>query len=219
MTETQASGRELRLLFEKSGPIRFISHLDLTRTFHRAFLRAGIPFQFSLGFSPHPKFSFALPLSVGTESLTELADFTIQATCPLSDGEILHALQEQMPAGIVLKHIGEQKEKFSAIAFASYEVTLPLADPKAIFQVESLLKEPLIIKKKNKKGVEKVIDVSPMIHDGQVAECPEGARLTVTLDASEGSYLNPDRFAALFGAEEYRIRRTALYFADGRLFR
>ena len=225
MTETQVSGRELRLLFEKSGPIRFISHLDLTRTFHRAFLRAGIPFQFSLGFSPHPKFSFALPLSVGTESLAELADFTIQATCPLSDGEILHALQEQMPAGIVLKHIGEQKEKFSAIAFASYEVTLPLADPKAIFQVESLLKEPLIIKKKNKKGkwVEK--DIGKGIHSVSFRERDGGVLMTAKLCASGENYLKPESvLTALqealpeWNTKEKRILRTGIFREDGSAF-
>ena len=31
-----------RLFFSKSGTARYISHLDLMRTFQRAFLRAGI---------------------------------------------------------------------------------------------------------------------------------------------------------------------------------
>ena len=67
-----------RIKFEKKGPIRFISHLDLTRAFHRAFARAGIKLKFSEGFSPHPKFAFGLPLSVGTEIKTEFAEFTLK---------------------------------------------------------------------------------------------------------------------------------------------
>ena len=47
MNIPQAEARSLRCRFEKTGPIRFISHLDLTRAFHRAFSRAAIPLKFS----------------------------------------------------------------------------------------------------------------------------------------------------------------------------
>ena len=52
----------------------YISHLDLLRTFQRVFLRQGIVLRHSQGFHPHPILSFALPLSVGQESVCELLD-------------------------------------------------------------------------------------------------------------------------------------------------
>ena len=41
-----------RLLFSKTGRARYISHLDLMRTFQRAFARAKIPIKHTEGFNP-----------------------------------------------------------------------------------------------------------------------------------------------------------------------
>ena len=43
-----------RLLFSKTGRAKYISHLDLMRTFQRAFSRAGIQIKHTEGFNPHP---------------------------------------------------------------------------------------------------------------------------------------------------------------------
>ena len=57
-----------RLLFSKTGRAKYISHLDLMRTFQRAFFRSGIQIRHTEGFNPHPFVSIALPLSVGYSS-------------------------------------------------------------------------------------------------------------------------------------------------------
>lgn len=184
--------RALRCRFEKTGPIRFISHLDLTRAFHRAFARAGIPLKFSEGFSPHPKFSFALPLSVGTESLAELADFTLKAGYEASPDEIRHTLQEQMPQGIKILSIREQEGKFSDIAYAEYQIRLPKADPALCPALQEALNGHVTVKKKNKKGkwVEK--DISQGIFKIRFAEDDGGVGVYACLSASGENYLKPE---------------------------
>ena len=42
-----------RIQFVKTGRACYISHLDLMRTFQRAFLRAGIHIPHTEGFHPH----------------------------------------------------------------------------------------------------------------------------------------------------------------------
>ena len=64
-----------RLLFSKTGRAKYISHLDLMRTFQRAFARAGIAIKHTEGFNPHPFVSIALPLSVGYSSQCEILEF------------------------------------------------------------------------------------------------------------------------------------------------
>lgn len=205
---------KLRVKFERVGTLRFISHLDLCRCIRTIFRRAKLPIRYSEGFNPHPRMTFTLPLPLGAESECEYMDIFLPEGYDLST--VCPHMNEASPVGLRFIEAYIPESSLYDVATSRYEITLfGLSADRA----KELLENPPALKKKNKKGVEKVIDVSPMIHDGQVAECPEGARLTVTLDASEGSYLNPDRFAALFGAEDYRIRRTALYFADGRLFR
>ena len=56
------------------GMAKFISHLDLLRCFERAILRSGLPVEYSQGFNPHQKMTFALPLPVGVTSECEAVD-------------------------------------------------------------------------------------------------------------------------------------------------
>ncbi len=71
-----------KLLFEKSGPAVWISHLDMMRTIQRCFRRAGIRIKQTEGYSPHAFVSIALPLPVGTESQCELLDFVLEDAGP-----------------------------------------------------------------------------------------------------------------------------------------
>ena len=67
-------GFPVRLRFAKHGKVRFISHRDVARAFERAFRIAELPLAFTQGFSPRPKVSFGLALSVGHESDAEYLD-------------------------------------------------------------------------------------------------------------------------------------------------
>ncbi|MBR3837730.1 MAG: TIGR03936 family radical SAM-associated protein [Clostridia bacterium] len=221
MNQELPAARALRCRFEKCGPIRYISHLDLTRAFHRAFARAGIPLKFSEGFSPHPKFAFALPLSVGTESVVELADFTLKPGFEMDTEALREALQAQMPAGIRLRSVTEQEEKFSRIAFATYRVRLPKMDPSGIPAAREALKGSLVIQKKNKKGklVEK--DISAGIRSFDFEPCEEGVVLNACLSAAGESYLKPETVLEVLSNRlgeapfaERGILRTGVFFED-----
>lgn len=192
MNETPVTARSYRCRFEKCGPIRYISHLDLTRAFHRAFIREGIPLKFSEGFSPHPKFAFALPLSTGTESLVEMADFTLKPGFDPKPEELLEALQRQMPAGIRLLSVKEEEGKFSEIALASYSVFLPDVNPSRIPEAENALKGEITVKKKNKKGkwVEK--EISGGIVELRFSEEAGGVRMEALLSVAGDRYLKPE---------------------------
>ncbi len=211
----------LRCRFEKTGPIRFISHLDLTRAFHRAFSRARLPLKFSEGFSPHPKFSLALPLSVGTESLTEIADFSLKEGFVMENEKIKEALQSQLPKGIQILKVEMQEEKFSAVAFASYSILLPKADPALIFSLNKILEGELKVQKKNKKGkwVEK--DVKSGIRTISLFEKDGGIGMEGVFSVSADNYLKPEMVLEALSAKEEKldisekyILRTTLYRED-----
>ncbi len=214
-----------RCHFEKCGPIRFISHLDLTRAFHRAFFRAQIPLKFSEGFSPHPKFAFALPLSVGTESVVELADFSLKAGFEIDPESLKNRLQEQMPTGIRIVKITVPENKFSEIAFASYRVLLPEV-PKEVFdQVQAVLSGSVTVQKKNKKGkwVEK--DLTGGIQSVTPIPDSDCLALNCTLSASGENYLKPELLLTALAEkmpqwnwEIHSILRTGIYCNDNTLF-
>ena len=86
------------LKFEKTGDIRYISHLDLMRQFQRAFKRSGIHLAYSQGFNPHPKMSFGQPLSLGFTSTGEYLEFE-SAEC-MDNEDIKERLNVTFPTGI-----------------------------------------------------------------------------------------------------------------------
>ena len=69
---------KIRLKFSKMGMAKYISHLDLLRTFTRAIHRAELPVKYSQGFNPHQLITFSLPLSLGTTGESEFVDIDFE---------------------------------------------------------------------------------------------------------------------------------------------
>ncbi|MCX7919341.1 MAG: TIGR03960 family B12-binding radical SAM protein [bacterium] len=91
---------KIRLKFSKGDPVRFISHLDLMKTFISAMLRAKLPIAYSQGFNPQPRLSFANALPLGYTSVAEYLE--CELTCYLSPETFLTRLSAVIPAGITL---------------------------------------------------------------------------------------------------------------------
>ena len=68
---------KLRMQITKDPEIRFISHLEYSRTISRAIRRAKLPAAYSEGFNPHLKFSLASALGVGVVSYTEFVEIEL----------------------------------------------------------------------------------------------------------------------------------------------
>ena len=63
-----------RIVFEKRGRVRFLSHLEMLNVIQRALRRSGLPLSYSEGFHPHPKLSAGPSLAVGMEGFGEFLD-------------------------------------------------------------------------------------------------------------------------------------------------
>lgn len=81
--------------------MKYISHLDLMRTFMRALRRAEIPLKISEGFNPHPKLSLKRALKLGLESENEEA--AIGLVKIVKPEEFKEKLQAHLPEGITIK--------------------------------------------------------------------------------------------------------------------
>jgi len=109
------------LRFSKRGELRYISHLDLIRTFERAIRRANLPIRMTGGFNPRPRMSFPLSLGVGIDAdeeviELELADWVVPA-------EAAERLQGQLPAGLEIGSVESVRPGKSAqVAEVVYEV-------------------------------------------------------------------------------------------------
>lgn len=193
----------VRIKFSKVGSLQFISHLDLNRTMKTVMIRAGIPIKYSEGFNPHPKMVFALPLSVGAESITELLDFKI--TRPMSKEELTERLNNAFPPEMRVLDAYQPDSKFVSIKYAEYEL-----ENDEDFSLEPLEQDEIVLLKRTKSG-EKLTDIKPMIHSYK----KEGNKLTCVLSASPDQYLNPDYIAKVLGINDCTILRKRVLLEDG----
>jgi len=93
----------LRVRFKRGEGIKFISHLDIIRLWHRAFRRAGIDLAYSEGFNPHPRIALAAPLALGITSEAELMDVFIARN--VSPHSFTALVNRQLPPGIEISQV------------------------------------------------------------------------------------------------------------------
>ncbi|MBE6584192.1 MAG: DUF2344 domain-containing protein [Ruminococcaceae bacterium] len=181
----------VRIKFTKTGNLQFISHLDLQRTFHRVLVRANIPMWYTQGFNPHAKLVFGLPLSIGTQSVCEMADLRIDRKISLED--IKNQLNEQLTDEMQVLDAYYPTTKFNDIAFADYTVKIrsPKITPEYEIAATALFAAPIIMTKKSKSG-EKEVDITDFIK--KIEFCAIDGELTVNAVLSAGSTenLNPE---------------------------
>jgi len=154
--------KRYRMVFSKTGRLRYLSHLELVRVFVRALKRAGIPLVYSGGYHPLPRISFAAALPVGTKSLHETVDIHVHGV------ESARALEEQLanrlPEEIHLLSLeawplgaASPKLKESTYEIDFEEDGFRSADLDRFFLAESF---PAV--KKGKKG-EKTVDLRTLV--------------------------------------------------------
>lgn len=199
--------RCVRIWFDKLGEVKYISHLDLMRCFTRAIRRAKIPLWYTEGFNPHPYMQFALPLSLGMQSVCESVDIRIEGD--MSDEEILERLKSTMPKGINIKSITVPEYDPKKITYGDFSVTFTSAsdtDKLEKLIADSLNAESLIVEKLGKKGRQKVmkqIDLKEHIKKSQVTRDGDKVICRLVLPAGSTVNINPslfsDKIAELYG--------------------
>ena len=112
--------RCVRIWFKKMGMSRYVSHLDLMRAMTRAIRRANLPLWYTEGFNPHPYMTFALPLSLGMESLCESMDIRIVGES--SNEELFDMLKDSMPPGIDIISVDEPQYDPKHITFGEFDI-------------------------------------------------------------------------------------------------
>ncbi|MFC1953850.1 TIGR03936 family radical SAM-associated protein [Chloroflexota bacterium] len=118
--------QRLRIKFSRGDEIKFISHLDITRLWERAFHRAQIQLAYSEGYNPHPKISLAAPLAVGITSEAELMDVFLAKT--VSPHWFTAAVSQQLTPGIAVLGVYQagitMPSLQSQVRFAEYRVEI-----------------------------------------------------------------------------------------------
>ncbi|MCM1189056.1 MAG: TIGR03936 family radical SAM-associated protein [bacterium] len=211
---------KLRIKFTKSGPVRFIGHLDVMRFFQKAIRRAGIDVAYTGGFSPHQIMTFAAPLGVGLESEGEYMDIEVNSI--RSCGDVKDRLNEAGVPGIRVVSVKILPEKagnaMASVAAASYLVRFrqgrePSANPGELLP-DFLSREHIPYKKETKKGTRE-LDLRPGIY----RLTWDGDAFSMLLNASSAGNIKPAQvIEALFALRGESLQENALLITRKELY-
>lgn len=175
---------KVRLMFEKTGPAAYLSHLDLMKCFQRAFRRAHLPVRYSQGFNPHIYLSILAPLSTGFESRGDLCDFDLLEAMDFD--AVVAALNTTLPPGISALRAGPPQKKPGAIAWSRYRIEYPQGEAAALAE---RLEAGLRVTKKSKRS-SREIELAAYIQEIAFVQQGAGAVCQAVLKAGDDP-LNP----------------------------
>ena len=213
--------QRLRITFAKGEPIKYISHLDLMRTWERALRRAQVPLAYSEGFNPRPKISIAAPLPVGFTGRGEVMDIVLwRHTSPYNFAK---RLKPHLPPGLEILSIEEVYLSLpslqSQMRYAEYRVVVESEETLAEMEkrVEQMLSAQSLPRQRERKGKVAEYDLRPLIddlwiegHEGTI--CVLGMRLQSDSQATG----RPDEVLEAMGLGDVpcSIERTRCLFEN-----
>jgi radical SAM-linked protein len=218
----------VRITFSKTGPLKYIGHLDLQSLWERAVRRAGLPLAYTNAFHPQPKIYFASALPLGFSSRCEVVDLRLNQDMDIND--LSGLLQAVMPSGIGILDAGSVDEAApplqTLVIAAEYEAalldTFSVPDPKdlnsasmelgateawLLQQVHELLSRTSLPRERRGKAY----DLRPLIEKLEVVS---DEKIFMRLTAREAATGRPEEVVDALGIkmEDVRIERTGLIF-------
>lgn len=188
------------LKYSRDERVKYISHLDFIRLFHRTIRRADIPFMFSQGFNPHPIMTVSQPLSVGVTSDCEYMKVGFDGE--FSAEELTERINSAFPPGYEIRAVKKVEGKeidLTNIDRAEYVVEL---EYEGDADIDAFLKnESLCVMKKTKSG-EKESDIRPYIYDIKLIEKSE-KEMTLNMNIAVGNVYNLKPQTVLEAMEKY----------------
>lgn len=216
--------QRLRITFSKTGPTRFIGHLDVARTWERALNRAKLPVTYSQGFNRRPKIQFATATPLGTTSSCELLDVWFDER--LDPAEAHEKMMSRMAPGIAIISVEEVPLSGAALQMltreTTYEATIAadlISYEKLSVRVQEMLAADSLPRERYVKRKRKQYDLRPLILDLTTKPSPteeEASQLIMKLVLEPSKTGRPDEVLAEIGVDplDVRVHRTEMVLAD-----
>ena len=208
-------GFRLRISYGKTGRLRHLSHLELTRALERLVRRAQLPYVLTEGFHARMKCAFCPALPVGTAGYNELLDVWLESY--LSPSDVLRRLRGVTVPDIPINHVSYCAHKAPSLqashVLSGYEAVITVSNAQVISLLEQAFAELLLAGNITvmKKGAPKRVDLDDQIYLGPViTSFDEGglmAKVALVLRACEQTSIRPDALlkAALDTVEGARL--------------
>ena len=200
------------LKYTRDERVKYISHLDFIRMFHRTVRRSGVNFLFSEGFNPHPIMTVANPLSVGVTSDGEY--MKVGFVDEFSPEEIKEKINSAFPPGFEITQIHKLKGKeidLTKIRFADYTVLAELSDGCSPCVAEKIMEQQSVVVMKKSKSGEKPSDIRPHIHSLELVSADsKTATYKMRLSCSNEYNLKPETVISAMENLDSEFKHTFL---------
>jgi radical SAM-linked protein len=225
----------LRIVFSKSGALRYTGHLDLQTTWERIIRRAGLPLAYTHGFHPGPRIQIASALPLGFIGRCEIVDIWLQynvgvdpSVRPVANEKTYkEILQSAAPPGLTVLSVEQVDEAGPALQtqMVSAEYEIALLDPLDEAELENRLVALLgaVSLPRERRG--KPYNLRPLIEELNIQHIPQLIPLSdraqageheikvfMRLAAREGATARPEEVLDVLGIllETTHIERTRL---------
>ena len=196
--------QRLRLRFGRGSAVRFISHLDIMRCWERVFRRAGVPLEYTQGFTPHPKLAVAAPLAVGFTGAAELMDIWLRKWTPPE--AVMMMVRPELPQGFELSLVWEvplrapslqsiiRSARYRCVAWCDEGLSVAQAAARTFLASESVTCE-------YRRGEEvRSQDIRPLVRDVVVEPGPGGAcEIELDVHLGQNGSVRPEHVLAGLG--------------------
>ncbi len=214
------SNFKYRLKFVKNGKMKFVGHLDLLKLFQRAVRRAKLPVHYSGGFNPHQETIFAMPLTLGMDTIYDIVDVRLTEKYDVNDIKV--QINKQLPKGFEVIEVRELPDGKGNCAkdlvVADYIINskvdiLNLA--RGIQKINSM--DECLIEKKSKKTT-RVVDIKNDIIELSLNEKGLFARISTGSKQHLKPELLHEFFCSILGEEykplDLKVSRLKMYRYD-----
>lgn len=216
---TEGPKQRLRLQFKKGDQLKYISHLDLARTWERIFRRAALPIAYSQGFNPRPRFQIAAALPVGVTGRSEYLD--VWLTERLAPEEVRVRSMPTLPPGLEVISVQEVDLRGpslqSQMRAAEYRSVVQTQEPLEAVRtrVQALLDATTLLRQRHHKGKVQTYDLRSLIQSIIVEPAQaEQLVLLMRLQSSPEGAGRPDQVLEALGLSlvPHSLERTNLCF-------
>lgn len=222
---------KLRVIYSKSKEAIYLSHLDVSKVFQQALIRADISVEYSKGFNPRPDLVFAHPLSVGIESTGEIVEIVLTEKVDIP--YFIREMNKVMPSGITIlsaEYVDiSEKNIMSRVYAATYLITFVYNEEKfkdkSKREIEDMKKDyerkmknflnqrEILVLKKSKNRMER-IDIKTSIFN---YEFLLDGSLEITVSTGSKNNLKPDFVMSGYNEYideemEYELKRTRILY-------
>jgi radical SAM-linked protein len=201
--------------FAKTGPARFIPHIDFMEIIKRALRIARAPVSFSQGFNKRERISAGFPLPVGIESVCELCDCDLyEEADPVA---LAAAMNSALPEGIMCAgaRVLEERESLMTVT-AAMEFRVQVSDGSLMEAVGRSIEKKADPVKETKGGMKRV-EFNRVV----LGHAMDGAFLNLVLSAGDDASMRIDHvllFLAGTGYDDFfkfSVVKTRQYRREG----